>query len=206
MIESLAGTLLENEDDYAVLDVGGVRFRLEIPGSTATGLPAVGNAVTLLTRLNFNMNEGTFQLFGFATAAERDCFDIFRDVSGIGPRKGLMILSQIEIASFATAILSNDLVYLSKLKGVGKKTAERLVVELREKMVPYTATVPTGSKAIPGTTAPSRFPAHVRDAIDALIVLGCRPHVAERAISLAIEELGESASTENLVRAGLKLR
>lgn len=206
MIDSLSGILREKDEDFAILDVGGVAFRVEIPGSTAKALPAVGDPATVLTRLNFNMNEGTFALFGFSTEAERDCFDIFRGISGIGPRKGLMILSQIEIATFATAILTNDLVYLSKLKGVGKKTAERLVVELREKMVPYTAPSP-GSGDVPGAlSATSVLKENIRDAIEALIVLGCRNHVAEKAIGQAVEELGEEAPTPDLIRAGLRYR
>lgn len=206
MIESLKGILLAMEEDFAVIDVSGVGFRLDIPGSTARSLGGVGAEVTLLTRLNFNVNEGVFSLFGFATEAERDCFDIFRGISGIGPKKGLMILSQIEIAAFATAILTNDLNYLSKLKGVGKKTAERLVVELREKMVPYTAgpVAPGGESA--GMPHLPAAPPNIRDAIEALVVLGCRPHVAEKAISQAVEELGESAPTESLVRSGLRYR
>lgn len=206
MIDSLTGTLREYDEDYAVLDVGGVCFRVEIPGSTAKALPEVGNEAALLTRLNFNVNEGTFSLFGFATGAERDCFDIFRGISGIGPRKGLMILSQIEIATFATAILTNDLVYLSKLKGVGKKTAERLVVELREKMVPYTASTPAGGDAPAGLPSLPNMSDNIRDAIEALIVLGCRNHVAEKAIGHAVEELGEDAPTPDLIRAGLRHR
>jgi Holliday junction DNA helicase RuvA len=202
MIDSLQGTLLAVVDAGAVLDVNGVRFALEIPDSTASALPAVGQRATLLTRLNFNMNEGTFALFGFATEAERDCFDILRSISGIGPRKGLAILGQVEIARFATALMTNDLAYLSKLKGVGKKTAERLVVELREKMVPYAA---AGHKEQP-TGMLATAPANVRDAIEAMMVLGCRTAVAERAVAMAVEELGSDAKTEQLVRAALKHR
>lgn len=205
MIDSLRGVLAELEGDFAVLDVSGVRFRLDIPESTARSLGTTGDDVTLLTRLNFNVNEGVFSLYGFATEAERDCFDIFRSIAGIGPRKGLMILSQIEIAAFATAILNGDLNYLSKLKGVGRKTAERLVVELREKMVPYTTAAPPPGETADSTQLPGA-PPNIRDAIEALIVLGCRPHVAEKAISHAVEELGEQAPTESLVRAGLRHR
>ncbi|HNM46100.1 MAG TPA: OB-fold domain-containing protein, partial [Candidatus Sumerlaeota bacterium] len=114
MIDSLHGTLLAGDADFAIIDVNGIRFRAEIPASTARELPPPGNTVTILTRLNLNPNEGNFQLFGFATPVERDCFDILTGISGIGPRKGLLLLSQIEIAPFANAIISNDVKYLSR--------------------------------------------------------------------------------------------
>lgn len=199
MIDSLKGPILFADEDSAVLDVNGIRFRLEIPLSTARVIRQ-GDVGELKTRLSFNANDGAFSLFGFATEVERECFDIFTGISGIGPRKGLMILSQIEIASFARAIQANDLNYLSRIKGVGKKTAERLVVELREKMVPYSAAnAITTSPALPQTD-------NVRDAIEALVVLGCRQNVAEKAISEAVKELGEDAGTEDLIRVGLRYR
>ena len=200
MIDSLCGQLLASDDDFAVIDVNGIRFRLDIPASTARQLDKSDSPATLLTRLSFNPNEGTFALFGFATVAERECFDILTSISGIGPRKALMLLSQIEIAAFANAIITNDVKYLSRIKGVGQKTAERLIVELREKMVPYTATNPASSKTV--------LPAgdHVRDAVDALVVLGCRQAIAEKAIGEAVRELGPDARTEDLIKAGLRYR
>lgn len=197
MLDSLCGKLLFSDDDIAVLDVGGVRFRLDIPYSTARLLAERGQEITLMTRLSFNPNEGSFNLFGFGTEVERECFDIFTQISGIGPRKGLMILSQIEIASFARAVINSDLGYLSKIKGIGKKTAERLVVELREKMVPYSAAEPEAAQPRAD---------NVRDAVEALVVLGCRQIVAEKAVSEAIRELGPDAPAEELIRLGLKLR
>ncbi len=200
MIDSLCGTLLERDDDFAVLDVNGIRFRLDVPASTARALGPTGQRVELRTRLSFNTNDGLFLLFGFATEEERDCFDIFTRISGIGPRKGLMILSAIEIVPFAQAILRSDIAYLSGMKGIGKKTAERLIVELRENMAPFAASAPASPSA-----SPSRKPT-IADAVQALVVLGCKLPVAERAIDRAIEMLGENASTEDLIREGLKQR
>lgn len=201
MLESLKGVLLSVDDDVAVIDVGGMRFRLEVPASTARTLGVPGGEATLLSRLSFNANDGQFLLFGFATEVERECFDIFTGISGIGPRKGLMILSQIEIAAFARAIVENDLGYLSRIKGVGKKTAERLVVELREKMVPYVSDAKPASGA-----APLPVGKNSQEAIQALMVLGCRQAVAEKAIAEAMKELGKDAGTEDLVRVGLRHR
>ncbi len=203
MLDSLSGQLFEKDNDYAIVDVNGLRFRCEIPTSTYESLPKLGKAAELFTRMSLSVNDGTFQLFGFGSKVERECFDIFTSINGIGPRKGLMILSQIEIASFARAIVANDLTYLSKIKGIGKKTAERLVVELREKMSPYTqggTSVPVeGSVELPEGQA-------IRDAVEALVVLGCKLAVAERAIAEAVKEVGEDASTEQIVRAGLRYR
>ncbi len=198
MIDALEGTLLGWDDDFALLEVHGVTFRLDIPASTAGTFAEAGQTARLFTRMSFNPNEGSFALFGFATEAERDCFDIFVQISGIGPRKGLLILSQIEIAAFAQAILKGDLGYLSKLKGVGKKTAERLVVELREKMVPYIRE----DREVPSAGEGE----NVRDAVAGLMALGCRPSVAENAIRLAVEELGERSSAAELIKAGLRHR
>lgn len=206
MIDSLSGKLLEAEEDFAVVDVNGVRFRLEIPTSTHRALPRTGEAVVVRTRMSFNMNEGTFQLFGFLTDSEREVFDVLTAISGIGPRKALMMLSQVEIAPFAAAIIQGDLNYLSRIKGIGKKTAERLVVELREKMAPFTQPSAGGATgSMPGaSTLPGS--AAVRDAVQALMVLGCRQPVAERAIGRALEVLGDKAPTADLVREGLKHR
>jgi Holliday junction DNA helicase RuvA len=201
MLEAISGILLRRDDDWAVIDVSGLHFRAEIPASTASQLPPIGEKATLLTRLSLNPNEGNFQLFGFATQMERDCFDIFTSITGIGPRKGLMILSQIEIPPFAKAIITNDIKYLSKIKGVGTKTAERMVVELREKMVPYSQAAPTSGVAV---NLPSSV--NVRDAVEALMVLGCRPAIAEKAVGEAVKELGETAGTEALIRIALKHR
>lgn len=199
MLHSVCGTLLEFEEDYAVVDVNGLRFAVEIPGSTAQQLPKVGERSTLLTRLSFNANDGTFQLFGFATAMERDCFDVLTSISGIGPRKALGILSQIDIGTFAQAIVQQDLKYLSKIKGVGQKTAERLMVELREKMVPFVSKAPASAPPLPGKQ-------NVVEAVQALMALGCKPAIAEKAVKSAVEALGEDASTPDLVREGLKWR
>jgi len=198
MLHSVSGTLLEFEEDYAVVDANGIRFAVEIPGSTAQQLPKAGERATLLTRLSFNANDGTFQLFGFATSMERDCFDVLNTISGIGPRKALGILSQIDIGAFAQAIVRQDMAYLSKIKGVGQKTAERLMVELREKMVPFVSKAPAPA-VLPGKQ-------NVAEAVQALMALGCKPVVAEKAVKSAVERLGEDAATADLVREGLKWR
>jgi len=199
MLHSLNGILLDCEDDYAVVDCHGVRFQCEVPGSTAKQLPAAGSPVTLRTRLSFNTNDGAFTLFGFATPMEADCFDVLTSMSGIGPRKALGILSQIEVSAFATAIVGRDMAYVSKIKGVGQKTAERLIVELREKMIPFAGATTSTPSAI------SR-PENIADAIEALVALGVKPITAEAAVDRAAGVLGMEARTEDLVREGLRHR
>src|SRR5262245_5653931 len=113
MLDSLVGKLLDADETGAVIDVGGVRFRAEIPTSTARSLASPGAVVELKTRLVMNMNEGALMLFGFATDAEREVFDILNGITGIGPKRALAILSKIEIAPFAQAVLRNDVGYLS---------------------------------------------------------------------------------------------
>lgn len=199
MIDSLQGLLAEGADDFAIVDVRGIRFRCEVPLSTTRSLPAIGAECVLLTRLSLNVNEGTFQLFGFASAAERDCFDLLNSISGIGPRKAITMLSHLDVPGFASAVLRGDTAYLSKVKGIGKKMAERLVLELREKVGALASAEGAGP-------APSLHPPNIADAIQALMVLGAKQPVAERAVQEAVTILGADAPTEALIREGLRHR
>lgn len=207
MLESLRGILLQKDEDTAVVESAGIGFSLLIPTSTFAVLPDVGGEVRVFTHLSFNTQEGEFLLFGFATELEREVFRIFIGINGIGPRKGLMILSQIRIDEFAAAIRDRNLVYLSGIKGVGKKTAERLLIELREKMLPFAMAGAAGGAggALPaGVVLPSGE--NVRDALAGLIALGVRYPVAAQAIAKAVEVIGPDAPTGDLVKAGLKFR
>jgi len=214
MLESLRGTLLHKDEDSAILETAGIGFGLLIPTSTYAVLPEIGGEALFHTHLSFNVQEGSFSLFGFATELEREVFRIFIEISGIGPRKGLMILSQIRIEEFAAAIRDRNLAYLAQIKGVGRKTAERLLVELREKMLPYAAGVGVGAAAggggldqaaaAAGVALPSGE--NIRDAVAGLVSLGVRYAVAAQAVAKAVEELGAKASPADLIRMGLKHR
>ena len=107
--------------ECVVVEVGGFGVRVWVPRSTSTALPESGESLFLYTHLEFNAQDGMFSLFGFATETEREVFRIFLSISGIGPRKALAILSQIQIKELTRAIRDKNLVYLSKIKGVGKK-------------------------------------------------------------------------------------
>ncbi len=200
MIHHVSGMLVTHDEDFAVVETpGGIGFRCEIPASTATKLPERGGKVTLLTALSFNPNDNEFTLFGFATETERECFDVLRSINRIGPRTALNILSQVEISTFASAIVQQNVDALAKVKGIGKKTAERLIVELREKMVPFLRTE-TPLKALKVEKD------NIADAIQGLMALGCKQPVAEKAIASAVEQLGDAATAEQLIREGLKWR
>jgi Holliday junction DNA helicase RuvA len=213
MLDSLRGTLARKDADEAVVETAaGLAFVLSVPASTFAALPEPGQPVHLFTHMAFNTQEGEFALYGFATPMEREVFRIFLGISGIGPRKGLMILSQVKIADFAQAIQDRNIAYLSSLKGIGTKTAERLLLELREKMLPYAAGVAGGGSAsAAGGAAREGGPAlppgeNIADAVAALTTLGCPYSQAARAILRAIEALGSGASREELIREGLRHR
>jgi Holliday junction DNA helicase RuvA len=205
MIEYLRGILLVKEPDHIVVDAGGVGYGVDVPRSTSKVLPEAGEEVAL--HIHFHFTEQAMRLFGFFTPQERDIFEVFISISGIGPKTALGILSSIDAGPFAQAILREDYATLTRLPGVGKKTAERLVVELRDKILPFAesqgATVGgAGAEA----RKPGLFPPALAEAIAALEALGCKPVVAERAAQKAWELLGTEAPVEDLVREGLKHR
>ena len=157
MIEYLRGILLVKEPDHVVVDAGGVGYGVDVPRSTSSVLPEAGGEVAL--HIHFHFNEQAMRLFGFFTPQERDIFEVFISISGIGPKTALGILSSIDAADFAQAILREDYTKLTKLPGVGKKTAERLVVELRDKILPFaqaqgvvTGAVAGGERAGPASS------------------------------------------------------
>lgn len=202
MIEHLLGVVLRKDAGHVVLNVSGVGYGLDVPLSTSTALPMVGEATELYTHLY--VQEQVLRLYGFATEEERDIFEVFIGLSGIGPKTALAILSSVDINTFASAILRNDLVALTKLPGVGKKTAERLVLELKDKVAAFAG----AGSAVGGTITIPRgaMPAELRETIAALEALGCKPPVAERAGRKAWEILGPGAAVEDLVKEGLKHR
>ncbi|MBM3334447.1 Holliday junction branch migration protein RuvA [Candidatus Sumerlaeota bacterium] len=198
MIEFLSGILWFEEPQHIIIDVGGVGYGLDVPASTYERLPEVGQSVALHCYLYLRENE--LQLFGFLTPEERAVFEIFINTSGIGPKTSLGILSSVPIGEFARAVTENDLAALMRIPGVGRKTAERLVVELRDKMKAFMLGIEAR-----GAQLERRSPQQ-EDAIAALVNLGTRPAIAARAVSRAAEILGEDASSEDLVRQALKHR
>jgi Holliday junction DNA helicase RuvA len=211
MIEFLRGTVVSKTPGHAILDVNGVGYGLEITAAAGQALPPMGQTGELHVYLY--VQEAVLRLYGFASRQEREVFEIFLNTSGIGPRTAVAILSNIEMRLFAQAILQGDLKTLTRIPGIGKKTAERLSVELKDKLKtmvfdhPKAANGQTSDGADEAGAAENYiFTDEKNEAIEALIALGCKPLVAERAVRTASDLLGAEASTAELVREGLKHR
>ena len=196
MITFLKGTLTDALPTQAVIDVNGIGYEVLIPLSSFEKLPALGQAVTLKTQLV--VREDSQTLYGFATDDERDLFKLIQSVSGIGPRLALNVLSGMSVVTFKGAIGAGDVKLLSSINGVGKKTAERMVLELKDKVgVAVGAATALGQAAAPRDKT-------IADAAAALEALGTKPAEAQKAAQAAQAMLGPKAVVEELVRAALK--
>ena len=197
MISFLHGKLAEAAPTNVVVDCGGVGYSVFIPLSSYDKLPPKGGDVRLLTYHHVIPREGTQQLFGFATAEERDMFFLLIGVSGIGPKLALNILSSASISTLRDGIVSGDSKTLSALRGIGKKTAERLVLELKDKLG---AATPFEVK---GRAATAEEQKHT-DAVLALVSLGYKQMDAHKAVLAAAEKAGPKTNVEELVRLALR--
>ena len=203
MIVSLNGKLIEAGIFRAVIECAGVGYEVNIPVSTAEKLPDIGGNVRLFTLQTFR--EDGQSLYGVSTAEERDFFKLLVEkVSGIGPGTALKIFSRLSLPVLQTAIQNSDIAQLSQCPGIGKKTAERLVVELRDKIgvVKKSAASPVSGE-LAGIPAASEAPSAQADAVAALAALGFKLDQADKAVRQAIQKCGASASTETLVRVAL---
>ncbi len=198
MITFLHGRLVETLPTQATVDVNGVGYEVLIPLSSYDKLPPPGGEVRLLTHLS--IREDAHVLYGFTTAAERDLFRLLiHTVSGIGPKIALNILSGMNATAFRGAVAQGDVKALSQISGVGKKTAERIVVELKDKIGAVGAW-----EAASAQRALSPEDQKVNDAVLALIALGFKQVEAHDAVRRALAVLGAEATVEDLVRACLK--
>ena len=197
MISFLKGTLSEALPTQVVIDVNGVGYEVLIPLSSFDKLPSLGGEVKLLTHLA--IRDDAHVLYGFSSETERDLFrQLIRHVTGIGPKIALNVLSGTTPTSFQAAVVNGDVKALSGISGVGKKTAERIVVELRDK-------IGDGMVIDSGSGAPiSAEDQKMADAIAALEALGSKPKAAQEAIRVAIAMLGPDKPVDELVRAALK--
>jgi Holliday junction DNA helicase RuvA len=192
MIAQIRGRLLRKEPQEAVVEVGGVGYRVTIPLSTFYRIGEPGADVTLLTHTH--VREDALALFGFLTPVEQALFERLIAVSGVGPRLAISVLSGIEAPELVAALRSSDVGRLTRIPGVGKKTAERLVVELKDKMqdLPSSAAAPAGPSAA------------ADDIVSALVHLGYSRPEAERGVERALREHGEGRF-EDLLRFALQL-
>ncbi len=200
MIAYLSGKILEKEANLIIVDVGGVGYEVIIPLSTFYDLGEPGEAVSL--RIYTHVREDVFQLFGFKTIRERELFLLLISVSGIGPKSAITALSGMSADEIIGAIRQNNLARLNSIPGVGKKTAERLVIELRDKIAKLSALSSEEMKAegIPQTSGDDVYD----DAISALINLGYQRAAAEKALKQAMQE-GTEMSVQKLLRRSLQL-
>jgi Holliday junction DNA helicase RuvA len=194
MITSIQGALASATPLRAIVEVGGFGYEVHVPVTTAEKLPAPGKAVKLHTHVVYREDNQT--LYGFHSEAERDFFRLMiEQVTGVGPKVALTILSKLSLPVLESAIRAGDIATLAQCPGIGRKTAERLVVELKAKV----GTVSDSSPAATGGTSPS---AHA-DAVAALAALGYKPADAEQAVRRAALALGGEPTTEALIKRAL---
>jgi Holliday junction DNA helicase RuvA len=196
MIGHLRGTVLEKHPNQVVLEAAGVGYDVQIPISTYTALPGLGATVAL--RIHTHVREDALLLFGFATSEEKAVFERLISISGIGPKLAITVLSGLRTADLVTAIRNSDVPTLVRIPGVGKKTAERMVLELKDKL----AAIDGAGKDPPAAGAGTSYTALERDVLSALQNLGCSRSAAEEAVR-KVKERGAPTDFEPFFRAAL---
>ena len=177
MIGWIEGTLKEKHPPYLLVDVGGVGYELEAPMTTFYTLPGLGDPVKLYTHQV--VREDAHHLYGFAARRDRDVFRMLLRVSGIGAKIGLAILSGMDANALARCVFEGDSASLSKLPGIGKKTAERLIIEMRDRLDRADG---AGAAPVPGAAAQPPAPDPVSEAVSALVALGFKPQEASQRV------------------------
>ena len=193
MIAHLRGTLAHKTATHVIIDVQGVGYGLAVPLSTFYRLPETGQSVSL--NVYTHVKEDAIQLFGFLTPQEKEVFQIMISVSGIGPRLALNILSGISAEDLGQAISTQNFAKLTGIPGVGRKTAERIVFELRDKIIDILGKV---------SAPPAEHEPVTNDALSALLNLGYKRAVAKNAVDAVMGELGETPSLEVVLTEALK--
>jgi len=189
MIGRLSGTLLEKTPPALLVDVNGVGYLVDVPMSTFYDLPALGERVVLLTQQV--VREDAHLLYGFLTGGERDAFRLLVKISGVGPRTALAVLSGMSVAALAQAVTLQESGRLTKVPGIGRKTAERLLLELKGKLGPELV-VPGGRPAAPDASV---------DVMHALLALG----YSEREVAAVVRQIGTEANVSDGIKQALKL-
>ncbi len=201
MIARIQGTVIEATPLRCVLDLNGLGYEIHIPVTTAEKIPPLGENTTLFIHAVYREDSAT--LYGFATAEDRDFFRLLVErVSGIGPKIGISILSRMSVELLRNAIAASDVALLSKCPGIGRKTAERLVIELKDKVFPDGAAPASGNDGT--ATGNHTLPAsNFQDAVASLITLGYKPAEADKLIRKASTQLPADANVELLIRTAL---
>lgn len=198
MIALLHGELAYKSIDHVIVDTGGVGYRLFIPLSTFYALPDSGRVRLLV---HTHVREDALLLFGFFTADEKEMFATLIGISGVGPKLALNVLSHIPVTDLRTAVLAGDIKRLSTLPGIGKKTAERLVLELKDKIGP--ATLPAAGQPVGATPVGKRKADPLADVISALVNLGYKEPQARKALESL--EITHDAPMEDILKGALKV-
>ena len=199
VIAFLEGILAESLPTQIVVNVHGVGYQVMIPVSSFERLPQPGMPVKILTHLT--VREDAHVLYGFFSAAERDLFRLLvHHVTGVGPKIGLAVLSGLPVEMFKAAVVAGDTAAISKISGVGKKTAERIVLELKDKVG-----VAAEWEASSAKNAPSESDARLHDAVLALISLGYKQVEAHKAIRRVLDVSESAPTAEELIRQALKI-
>jgi holliday junction DNA helicase RuvA len=206
MIAFIEGDLIECQLNLAIIQVGGIGYEVHIPLTTSEKLPALGQEIKLFTQAVYREDAQT--LYGFSDRESRDFFRMIVDkVSGIGPKIALNLLGSLSLPTLKTSIASGDVGMLSKAQGLGKKTAERIIVELKDKILPKGTTVDPIPASPPGTASTDSELINelgpYQDALSALLTLGYKATDADQAIRKAADALGKGTSTEELIRKAL---
>lgn len=198
MIGQIRGILVAKTPPEIHLEVGGITYEVQVPMSTLYQLPEIGQKLVLHT--HFVVREDAQLLYGFYDAKDKAMFRALIKVNGVGPKLGLAILSGMEVDDFVRTVRNNDVATLVNMPGIGKKTAERLIVEMRDRLAEWEVTA-TGGAANKAGSAASTV---TRDAETALVSLGYKPMQAARAIAQVIKDNPGIANSEELIRLALK--
>ena len=200
MIARLKGEIIESTPLMVVVDAGGVGYEVHVPVTTTERLPHLGESCSLFIHSVYREDSAT--LYGFATREDRDFFRLLVErVSGIGPKIGISILSRMSVELLRSAIATSDIALLSKCPGIGKKTAERLVIELKDKVFAEMTTTEVSANA--AMQANAAEPNNFQDAVASLIALGYKPADADKLVRKASSQLDTGASVEALIKQAL---
>jgi Holliday junction DNA helicase RuvA len=194
MIAQICGRLAHKSPEEIIIDCNGVGYGVRVPLSTFYELPDIGAEVVL--RVHTHVREDALHLYGFATSKEKELFGLLIGVSGVGPRLAINVLSGIATHDLERALQEGDLLSLTRIPGVGRKTAERMLVELKDKVSATGAGVTAGIAMRDGK---------VKDALSALVNLGYQKGIAEEAVRNCVRQQGEELSLEELLKESLRL-
>jgi holliday junction DNA helicase RuvA len=199
MIHHIKGKLIELELTHAVVDISGLGYFVNIPMSTFDRLPRPGADVALRTHMV--VREDDMSLYGFSSEEERKLFKLLLSVSGVGAKTALTVLSSLPVGNFCTAVANSEVKIISKINGIGKKTAERLVLELRDKIATLLAgNVVSGGVEIDVDESDTMA---VNDALLALETLGYRPDKIRQVIKVVVEKMDPPRTSDNIIRMAL---